>query len=139
MTPQQIDLVKASWAKVLPIKNTAGRLFYDKLFQIDPALKALFTEDLNTQIDKLMATLNLVVTSLDHLDTVLPQVEDLGRRHVGYGVKDQDYDAVGQALLWTLGQGLGSGFTSVVKEAWVEAYTILSSTMKAAARHVALE
>jgi hemoglobin-like flavoprotein len=40
-------------------------------------------------------------------------------------------------LIWTLGQGLGDAFTEEVKDAWLEAYTLLATTMKDAAAKVA--
>ncbi len=133
MTPEQITLVKSSWQQVLPIKDTAAGLFYNRLFELDPSLRDLFKGDMAEQGRKLMAMINTVVNSLDQLGPVLGAVEDLGRRHAGYGVKDRDYDTVGEALIWTLGQGLGKGFTPAVKLAWVNAYTTLATAMKQAA------
>jgi nitric oxide dioxygenase len=63
-------------------------------------------------------------------------VQDLGRRHVGYGVTAAHYKPVGEALIWTLEKGLGDGFTPPVKDAWVSAYTTLSSVMTEAAASV---
>ncbi len=133
MTPQQIALVQGSWQKVVPIKETAAELFYNKLFETDPSLKPLFKGDIKEQGRKLMMMLNTVVTKLDNLGEIVPAVQDLGRRHSGYGVKDKDYDTVAGALLWTLGAGLGDAFTAEVKDAWVAAYTILAGAMKEAA------
>lgn len=133
MTPQQTVLVKSSWQKVLPIRDTAAELFYTKLFTLDPALKPLFTGDIKEQGRKLTAMISTAVNGLDRLDTIVPAVQDLGRRHVGYGVKDTDYDTVAAALLWTLEKGLGDAYTPEVKAAWVEVYTLLAGTMKAAA------
>lgn len=133
MTPEQIKLVQTSWEKVKPISEQAAELFYGRLFTLDPSLKSLFKGDMKEQGKKLMATLNLAVTSLTKLETILPAVEDLGRRHVQYGVPDESYATVGEALLWTLGQGLGDDFTSEVEAAWAETYTTLSSVMLNAA------
>ena len=133
MTPEQITLIKDSWGKVLPISETAAELFYGKLFELDPSLKPLFKGDIKEQGVKLMKMLNTVVNSLDKLDTIVPAVQNLGAGHVKYGVKDEHYDTVAGALLWTLGKGLGDGFTDEVKEAWSVAYTILADTMKEAA------
>ncbi len=133
MTPEQITLVKCSWQQVLPIQDAAADLFYTRLFELDPSLRSLFKGDMAEQGRKLMAMINTVVNSLDQLGPVLGAVEDLGRRHAGYGVKDRDYDTVGEALIWTLGQGLGKGFTPAVKLAWVNAYTTLATAMKQAA------
>jgi len=133
MTPEKIALVRGSWQQVLPIKDTAAELFYGQLFRLDPSLHALFRGDMAEQGRKLMTMINMVVNSLDNLTPLLGAVEDLGRRHVGYGVTAAHYDTVGSALLWTLGQGLGDDFTPPVQAAWTEAYTILASTMKQAA------
>lgn len=133
MTPHQIALVTSSWQKVMPISEQAAELFYGKLFETDPALKPLFKGDMKAQGKRLMAMISTAVMSLDKLDRIVPAVQDLGRRHASYGVKDKDYDTVAGALLWTLGQGLGPAFTDEVKQAWVETYTVLASTMKDAA------
>jgi hemoglobin-like flavoprotein len=136
MTPAEVNLVKRTWARVVPIKDTAAGLFYGKLFELDPSVKPMFKGDINEQGAKLMATLNVVVESLDSLDKleqVVPVAQELAIRHVDYGVKPGHYDTVGTALLWTLEQGLGDGFTPDVKQAWVSAYTTLAGAMKQAA------
>lgn len=130
MTPQQISLVKSTWAQVVPIQDTAAALFYGKLFELDPKLKPLFKGDIKAQGHKLMTMLNTAVRGLDHLDALVPAVKDLGRRHVGYGVTAEHYGTVALALLWTLEQGLGAGFTPDVRNAWTEAYMVLASTMQ---------
>ena len=137
MTPYQIDLVKVSFVKVAPIAEQAASMFYGRLFEIAPPLRALFKGDLKDQGGKLMGTIGLAVASLDRLPELVPALEQLGRRHRAYGVKDEDYDVVAQALLWTLGQGLGDAFTAEVKEAWAAAYTLLADTMMRAARQAA--
>jgi len=133
MTPKQIELVQSTWKMVTPIADTAAELFYGKLFSADPALKALFKGDMKAQGRKLMAMIGTAVNGLTNLGAIVPAVQDLGRRHVKYGVKDKDYDTVAGALVWTLEQGLGEKFTPEVKEAWVAAYTLLAKTMKDAA------
>ena len=137
MIPEQAILVKESWAKVVPIKEQAAELFYTKLFEIDPSLQPMFKGNMAEQGRKLMAMINTAVNGLDRLEAIVPAVEDLGRRHVAYGVKDKDYDTVGTALLWTLQQGLGPGFTTEVKNAWITVYGVLANTMKKAAAQAA--
>jgi len=133
MTPKQIELVQGSWRKVTPIADTAAELFYGKLFSLDPALRPLFKGDMKAQGRKLMGMITTAVNGLTRLDAIVPAVQDLGRRHVKYGVRDKDYDTVASALVWTLGQGLGESFTPEVKDAWVSAYGLLAKTMKDAA------
>jgi len=137
MTPEQIELVKSSWTQVVPIADTAAKLFYGKLFELDPALKPLFKGDMTEQGRKLTRMIGTAVNGLDRLDEIVPAVKDLGVRHVAYGVQDEHYDTVGSALLWTLGQGLGDGFTPEVELAWATVYTLLADTMKSAASEAA--
>jgi hemoglobin-like flavoprotein len=133
MTPEQIELVKTSWAQVVPIADTAAKLFYGKLFELDPSLKNLFKGDMAEQGRKLMRMVGTAVNGLDRLDQIVPAVKNLGVRHVAYGVQDVHYDTVGSALLWTLGQGLGDAFTPDVETAWATVYGLLADTMKSAA------
>jgi hemoglobin-like flavoprotein len=133
MTPTQVELVQATWEKVVPIADTAAALFYGKLFELDPSLKPLFTSDIKEQGKKLMQMITVAVRGLNDLEKLVPAVQALGRRHVAYGVKDEHYATVGTALLWTLEKGLGDAFTPDVKEAWATVYGVLADTMKKAA------
>jgi len=133
MTPEQKTLVQDSFAKVAPISEAAAGIFYNKLFELDPALQPLFKGDIKEQGKKLMAVLGVAVAGLNDLDKLVPVVQDLGKRHAGYGVKDEDYGTVAAALLYTLETGLGDDFTPAVKGAWVEVYTILADVMTKAA------
>jgi hemoglobin-like flavoprotein len=130
MTPEQVEIIRSSWAQVLPIAGDAAGLFYAKLFQLDPELRPLFAANMDEQGRKLMAMIDTAVNGLERLDEIVPAVRALGARHAGYGVEDVDYDTVGIALLWTLEQGLGDAFTTEVKEAWSTVYSLLADTMK---------
>ena len=133
MTPDQIQLVRSSFALVLPIAPTAADLFYSKLFEADPSLRFLFKGNMSEQGAKLMQMIGAAVGLLDKPDTLLPVLRHLGARHGGYGVAPSHYDTVGAALLDTLAQGLGSAFDDNTREAWVAMYGIVASTMIAAA------
>lgn len=136
MHPIQIELVQSSFARVEPIADTAASLFYARLFELDPSLRPMFKGDIAEQGKKLMTTLKVVVNGLTRLEALVPAVQALGRRHAGYGVADEHYDTVAEALLWTLDQGLGEHFTPEVAAAWSAAYGILADVMKAAAAEV---
>jgi hemoglobin-like flavoprotein len=133
MTLKEKNLVQASFAQVAPIAEVAAELFYGHLFELDPSLKFLFRGDMKEQGRKLMQMLAFAVASLDRLQEILPAVRDMGRRHAGYGVTDEHYGTVAEALLWTLGKGLGDGFTPEVESAWVSVYTLLATAMKSGA------
>lgn len=136
MTPDQVALVQESFGKVPA--EAAARLFYDRLFELDPSLRALFSDDLTEQRRKLMTAIGLVVSGLGEIDRLLPVVEELGARHAGYGVEAGHYETVGAALLWTLKEGLGEAFDGPVEQAWSDAYGLLAAVMiQAAARRAA--
>lgn len=134
MTPKQIELVQQSWLSVRAIEESAAALFYHRLFHLDPSLRTLFKGDLKEQGRKLMQMIGVAVSSLSRLDSIVPAVEALGRRHAGYGVRDEHYVTVADALLWTLELGLGKAFTPELRAAWTSAYLMLAQTMKSAAR-----
>lgn len=133
MTPKQKSLVQRSFLKVAPIAEQAADLFYSRLFSLDPALQPLFKGDMKEQGRKLMRMIATAVNGLDRLEDLVPAIQDMGRRHVVYGVRPAHYDTVGAALLWTLEQGLGPDFTPEVRDAWTAVYGILAKTMKDAA------
>jgi len=138
VTPAQQILIRESWAQVAPIADTAATIFYDRLFELDPSLRKLFSRtDMASQRRNLMQTLGVVVASIDRLESIVPAVEALGRRHAGYGVEAAHFDTVGQALLDTLAIGLGEAFTAEVREAWATAYGTLAGVMQSAAAEIA--
>ena len=132
MKLEQITLVQDSFAKVLPIADTAADLFYNRLFTLDPSLRSMFPAEMAEQKQKLMTMLKLAVNSLNRLDDLVPAVQALGARHATYGVSAGQYETVGAVLLWTLEQGLGAAFTPEVKAAWIAVYTLLANTMQQA-------
>jgi hemoglobin-like flavoprotein len=133
MTPKEIADVQRSFALVAPMADQAGMMFYEHLFTMDPTLRPMFAADLTEQSKKLMHVLAVAANGLNRPDTLVPVVEALGVRHLAYGVKDEHYDTVGQALIWTLEKGLAEAFTPDVKSAWLSAYGLLAGIMKSAA------
>ena len=131
MIPKQKKLIQNSWALVVPMADQAAATFYQCLFEIDPSARVLFnTTDMVQQRKKLVQILGVAVSSLDNLGALSKTVEDLGRRHAGYGVTDAHYDSVGVALMWTLEQGLGQSWTPEAAAAWKEVYGLLSGIMR---------
>ena len=130
MAPQQIAFVRQSFAQLMPIAQEVPQMFYKRLFELDPSLRKLFKNDLREQGEKLLQMLAVAVDVLDRPDILLPTARQLGARHEGYGVEAEDYQTVGEALLWTLEQGFGPAFTPDVKQAWTETYVLLSTVMQ---------
>jgi len=133
MTPEKIALIRSSFALVRPHAELAASTFYGRLFEVAPQLRMMFKGDMKEQGRKLMMVLSVVVSNLDRLDSIVPTVQSLGRRHKDYGVEDSHYDIVGAALLWTLETCLAKVFTPATRAAWADAYDLLAQVMRAAA------
>ncbi|HTO44397.1 MAG TPA: globin family protein [Burkholderiales bacterium] len=133
MTPECIRIVQSTWVRLLPIKDLAAQLFYERLFETDPSLRALFRGDMREQREKVMQVIDAAVNGLSRLERITVAIQDLGRRHADYGVKDHHYDTVGAALLWMLDETLGAEFTPEAKRAWATVYDVLATTMREAA------
>jgi len=137
MIPERRQLVIESWKSLAPNSDQVGAIFYRRLFEIDPSLRTLFKDAvLDEQIRKLTTMLDLIVHWLDIPERLVPVLKQLGARHHGYGVQDEHYSKVGTALIGTLEEGLGDGFTPEIRSAWTEAYLLISSLMRRGAAKV---
>ncbi|MFA5941703.1 MAG: globin family protein [Sinimarinibacterium sp.] len=130
MDKAQIELVRSTWARLLPIRADVAELFYSKLFELEPQLRPLFRRDLGEQRKRMIAMLDIAVRGLDHPQALAPAFRDLGGRHVRYGVSPADYGIFVVVLLWTLEQSLGAAFTADMRRAWTEAYAVITSIMR---------
>jgi len=133
MTREQIRLVQESFSRIEPMAPQVADLLYRRLFEIAPHLRALFPADLADQKDKLVTMLALAILNLHRIEEIVPAVRELAWRHVTYGVTENDYKPVGEALIWTLEQTLRGQFTPAVRGAWLAAYKLLSGVMIGAA------
>ena len=132
MNAAQQELVRTTFAGLAVMPEVSGALFYERLFAANPDLRSLFKSDMRIQGLKLMSMLAMVVYNLPEPGRVSRTIRELAARHVEYGVKLGDYDALREALLWTLEQALGEDFAPAAREAWVVCYEELADEMKAA-------
>ena len=131
---QQQHLIRSTFREVDRMSQVFALTFYQRLFELDPQLRSLFHNDIEEQSRKLMQFLRQLVESVDHPEDIVPALESLGRRHATYGVREEHYETVGAALLWTFGQVLGSGFTAEARAAWERLYVRVAEIMKRAVR-----
>ncbi|MCU0481231.1 MAG: globin domain-containing protein [Anaerolineae bacterium] len=124
--PNQIVIVQNTYLTFASNAHRAGKLFYDRLFEIDPTLKPLFKGDMDAQAVKLMQMVGTAVSALRKPNLLNDAVSELGRRHVGYGVKAEHYQVVGEALLYAIKTQLKDGFTADVEAAWRTVYSELA-------------
>ncbi len=135
MTPDQKTIVRETWSRAVPVADIAAARFYDRLFELDPSLRSLFANsDMAAQHRKLIDALATVIASLDQLEALVPALQDLGRRHAGYGVVDDHYRTVGRALLDTMESAFPEHWNPAAEDAWSAAYGAIADVMCAAAR-----
>lgn len=134
MHQDRVDLVQATLIQIMPKSKETAAVFYAKLFELAPSTRPLFTGDMEQQGQKFMSTLSYAIHGLSRLGVITPVIEQLGRDHVRYGVLDEHYDMVKEALVFALGQTLGDDCTPEVEAAWAEAYDVLADLMKDATR-----
>ncbi len=127
LTDSQKSIVQATFSQVSDANLLAAR-FYTRLFEIDPTTQPLFQGNMVEQRVKLMQTLAVVIGSLNDLSVIIPAIENLGKRHVAYGVTVAHWNSVGEALLWALEDAFGDAFTEEVRDAWAAAYSLIAQT-----------
>ena len=133
MDDHVISVVRESFDLIEPIAPQAGEMFYGELFAADPGLRPLFKGDPQDQATRLMVMMTLAINALDRPDELWPLLDNLGRRHAAYGVRDEHYETVGAAWLRTLHWGLGVAYNEEVETAWIEVYRAMATRMKQAA------
>jgi hemoglobin-like flavoprotein len=129
MTPKQIELVQQSWEHIVKNIPQAGEIFYGRLFDVNPQLRAMFSPDTKTQAQKLVHIITFAVKKLNTIEDVVSDVQSLGRRHGNYGVQPAHYAMVADSLLWTLEKGLGHLWTDEMKQSWTTLYATLAGIM----------
>lgn len=129
MTPDQIHLLRRSFAKLEPHASIAALAFYRRLFELAPQVRPLFNDDIESQATKLMDMIGLAVSLTDRPESLEGDLRDLGARHLDYGAEDAHYAVVGAAILDMLAEVLGDEFTPATKAAWLEFYGLVSGKM----------
>lgn len=132
MTPQQVDLIRSSFAKIFAAKEQSAKIFYERLFEVTPELRKMFKADLQAQGRKFMDMLGLIVATLRDPENMSNLLHTTAKRHVGYGVTAEHYHILKQALFWMLRKQLGAQWTPAVEAAWAELYRLVAETMQQA-------
>ena len=135
MRPDQIACIREAFDRLWPVNRRFADLFYARLFELDPTARTLFRGDLEGLKTKLLSMLATIVGAADRPEIFNSVVEDLGRRHALFGVTPAQYSAVGEALIWSLGEALGPALTRSRREAWSDFYKVVQlSMLRGAAR-----
>jgi len=129
MKDRNILIIKNSWSYLINQSDEVGLLFYEKLFELDPGLKPMFHNDMEKQIQKLMDMITFMVTRLQTMTDIENDIDALALRHVKYGVRNEHYQIMGEALLWALQNSLGNMWDDDTNNAWMELYNFLALSM----------
>ena len=133
LSDDEIDLLRHGLRLMQARKQMASAIFYERLFEIAPATRALFSDDILAQTEKVMIALGAVVGQIHDLDACREMTRDLARRHVGYGVEAAHYALVGRVVMQTLSEVIDDAFTSAMETAWRKAYAAIAAAMIASA------
>lgn len=133
LSQEQVDLIRTSFADMMPMDPEVPGHLYARLFELVPDARALFHADVDRQGAMFMEALGVIVGGLYDIETLQDMVKTLAHRHVAYGVRAEYYPHLCQALLDTLAQALGDRFDAQTRAAWSAVITLISTTMLAAA------
>jgi nitric oxide dioxygenase len=134
-----VELLEASFALVAPRAEELADRFYARLFEVAPAVRAMFPDDLAGQKRALLGALGMIVVSLRAPEKLAIYLEGLGQRHVAYGALEAHYGVVGSVLLETLAQVAGPAWNPDLEAAWANAYGAIQGIMVAAAESLGRE
>jgi len=133
MNDETIEVVRRSFEQIAARKVDVAKIFYERLFEVAPSVRSMFSDDIAAQQQKLMTSLVQIVQWVDRPDQLTRYLTNMGARHAGYGAQPAHYDVVGAVLLWTFERVLGSDFTPEVRQGWTDAYGAVSSLMQTGA------
>ncbi len=130
MTSRQKRLVQSSFEEIEAVADDAGTLIFSRMFVLDPSLRRLFRSGPREQARKVMPVVSIAIKALNHIDPLLPVIEDLGRDYAGYSVTEGQYETAGEALMWALESVLGDKFTPETRDAWAAAYRMFAAVVR---------
>jgi hemoglobin-like flavoprotein len=135
--PLDAALLRSSFDTIIERQPMITPRFYTILFERYPQVKPLFGGNSSrAQQEMLQHALVSVLEHLDDASWLASTLGSLGTKHVDYGVTREMYAWVGDALLSTLGEALGSEWTAKVEAEWTKAYGVIAELMLAPVEQV---
>ena len=131
MSAEHIRCVRETYLAVEPASDLVATLFFRRLDEIAPEVRPFLGADMVEQRKQLLISLGLAVAALDRFDDIVPALKLLGAKYRAAGVTELHYGAVGEALIWTLKQSLGSKWSPDVEDAWTAMCTQVAEVMTA--------
>ncbi len=132
---RELAIVRDTLAAVVPRLEPLVERIYDLLFTRHPAVKGLFQRNRpELQVVMLAETLTSIIDHYEDTPWLDETLSRLGRGHVHYGVTDEMFGWLGEALLDSLREELGEQWSADVAGAWEHAFQSISAIMIGAMR-----
>ncbi len=131
LSADTIARVKATVPALAEHGEAITLAMYARLFQ-DDHIKALFNhanQATGAQPKALAGAILAYAQNIDNLGAVLPVVERIAHKHVGYHILSEHYPFVAKALLGAIKDVLGDAATDEILAAWGEAYWFLADIL----------
>lgn len=130
LTPEQIDLVKAT----VPVLREHGvaltSYFYNRMLTGNPHLKEVFNLGHQRSGAQARSLANAVLAYAENIENpavLAPVIELIAHKHVSLEIQAPDYDIVGTNLLHSISEVLNISMDSPLIEAWAAAYQQLAT------------
>ncbi|MBX3363644.1 MAG: hypothetical protein KF866_02655 [Phycisphaeraceae bacterium] len=129
MKPSTAKRVRETYTALADRTPQMVEAFYRRVFAARPDLVAIFPPDMSRLQGHFGAALALIARNVERIDALEQPLMSMGARHLGYGVKYEDYPIVGEALLATLEEFAGVLWTPEVAAAWKDVVSAVSAAM----------
>ncbi|MBK9032361.1 MAG: alpha/beta fold hydrolase [Myxococcales bacterium] len=103
--------------------------FFHRWFAADPSVVPVLADATASRPRMLLGALKLAVENLHDPAGMLATIEDLGRRHVGKGVRPEHFAPMGEALLATLAV-FDPAWTEATRRAWTTAWNGVAQILR---------
>lgn len=121
--------IRASFQLLAPRGQELIDTFYNMLFTTAPGVRTLFPADMSSQKGHLLGAVGLVVKHADNLAPLEGALQEMGRRHVGYGARPEHYPVVRDTMLAALAQTAGTAWNAQLAADWEQALNAVAGVM----------
>lgn len=125
LSEQTKEIVKQTVPVLEQYGNEITKVFYQRMFEAHPELLNIFNKSNQKQGKQQTALAQTVLAAakhIDHLEVIVPNVNQIAHKHRALQVKEEHYPIVGEFLLKAIKEVLGDAATDDIMNAWEEAY-----------------
>lgn len=131
------QVIKETFAQAKPMGAHVVDRIFDALISDQPSTGAVFKNiDMRRLKQNFLNAMVFIVDNIDKPDQLKPYLQDLGARHVQYGVKAAYFPVFGKALIGSLQSFFKSKWTDEINQQWEEAFLLITESMLEGANEV---